>query len=122
MAISYTPRPPELDGCWATWTESQVSNVIRTQMENGDIKTRRRTTGILRQASASVTLPSDQYDSFMDWFNIASQGGVQPTTLKEPSGVESVWRFTAPPEITWVDTNAFRASCALERLPGWPVV
>ncbi len=93
-------------------------------MDNGSVKVRRRTTGVHRVAQVSVTLEADQYDVFMDWFRVSCRNGIKPTNIFEPTGIESVWRFIEPPQISWAEPQirAFTASCKLERLPSWQVV
>ena len=117
--VPYAQRPATLDGCWASWSEQQQTNMLRTQMDSGAIKVRRRTTGITRIAQVSVTLPATKYADFMKWFNTDCQQGVMPTLMCTPQCNEEVWRFVNPPSISWVTKNAFTASCEIERLPGW---
>ena len=120
MAITIGTRPASLDGCWASWNEKQEPNTIRTNMDQpGNVKVRRRTTGISRVANVSVTLEATKYDDFVSWFNTACQGGVLPTRMTTPYGADEVWRFTEPPQITWVDPKAFSVTCQIEQLPAY---
>ena len=120
MAVSIGTRPLTIDGCWASWQEKQDSNVVRTEMDAaGYTKVRRRTTGISRKANARRVLEAKHYDAFIDWFNVACQGGVLPTRMKTPQGKEEVWRFTEAPEINWIDPKAFEVSVKIEQLPAW---
>ena len=118
--VDVAVRPPQLSGCWKTWDEQDVPRIIRTTMENGAPKVRRRWTGRSRQARASVILPKALYNSFMGWFLTNCQAGVLPTNMVEPVGIESAWRFVEPPQISWPNPDAFQANCLLERLSGWP--
>ena len=118
--VTVAARPPSLTGCWKSWAEQDVSQVIRTTMENGAPKVRRRYTGRMRQAQASVVLAREYYDTFMGWYLTNCQAGVLPTYMVEPLGVTTSWRFVEPPQITWIAPEAFEAQCLLERLPGWP--
>jgi hypothetical protein len=123
MAVQVAARPASLSGCFQSWSEKQVANSIRTDMENGTVKVRRRTTGIFRQADVSVTLKGDQYQDFVDWWNVNCQQGALPTRVITPYGAEEVWRIVEPPSIEWLQGNpnpAFRASMKLERLPEFP--
>jgi hypothetical protein len=112
-------RPDTLDGCWQTWTESQTDNVIKSAMDAGVVKTRRRFTGIQRKAQVSVTLAADLYQDFQDWFNVYSRQGSIPTRVKTPYGAEEIWMFVAPPVIEWIDANMFKASTELYAQAGW---
>ncbi len=122
--VDYATRPASLSGCWASWSETDAPQVIRSGMDNGDVKVRRRTTGIHRIAECAVRLPAGNYNSFMEWFRVHCQSGVVPTNIVEPNGTESIWRFMEAPAITWVGetAHAFEASCRFERLPGWQVI
>jgi hypothetical protein len=117
--VPYAQRPATLDGCWSSWSEQQQQNLLRTQMDSGAIKVRRRTTGIMRVAQVSVSMPAKNYDSFMRWYNVACQQGVLPTMMCTPQCKEELWRFVEAPQISWVSKEVFTASCQIERLPGW---
>lgn len=95
-------RPGELHGCWQSWQETQVDNVVKTEFENGAVRTRRRFTGKQRIINASVTYPKNLYDKFMDWFNINQQQGAVPTFVKDPLGNEITVQWLAPPNINWL--------------------
>lgn len=124
MTVNYIVRPTALSGCWAAWSERDQEVIIRSQMDSGQVKVRKRTTGHHRIARVSARFPADQYDDFMLWFRDTCQGGALPTTMVEPTGVDAIWRFRAAPEITWVgrEASAFEVSAEIERLPGWGVV
>ena len=122
--VEYAQRPAELSGCWGTWAETSVSNVARSTMENGDVKSRRRTTGRFRTADVDVVLPGTTFDAFVDWFEIDCQQGAKPTAMIEPTGVQAVWGFVEPPRYEWLAPqkgrpNAFRVVAKIERRPGW---
>ena len=120
MAITIGTRPATLDGCWASWDEKQEPNTIRTSMDaTGYTKVRRRTTGIMRMAQVKRNFEAKDYDTVMDWFNVACQGGVIPTRMITPYGKEEVWRFTEPFSITWIEPKAFSVSATIEQLPSY---
>ena len=120
MAVTIATRPTTIDGCWASWEEKQQSNVIRTEMDQtGSVKVRRRSTGVSRIANVSRNLTAEQYDDFVQWFNVSCQGGVLPTRVVTPYKKEEIWRFTEPPQITWLDSKAFAVSCTIEQIPVW---
>lgn len=107
-AIAY--RPLELDGCFKEWNETFVENVLRTEFADGSLRSRRRFTGRARIIKASVTLPADKYDAFIDWYQVNQRQGILPTRVIDPKGREQVVQWTAPPVIDWLDKNAFRAT------------
>ena len=123
MAIEIGSRPASLSGCFQTWNERQVANTIRTEMENGTVKVRRRTTGIYRQAEVGGVLKGSLYADFVAWWNVNCKQGSIPTRVVTPYGTEEVWRISEPPGIEWLqsgDNAAFRVSMKLERLPEFP--
>ncbi len=115
MAITIGARPATLDGCWKTWQEEDVDMVIRTDMESGAVKTRRRFTGHGRVITASVTLPAKLYNDFMvNWFRINQRQGAIATKVVTPQGNEETVQWTAPPKINWIDKNAFTATVTMQ--------
>lgn len=112
-------RPQSLDGCWATWKESQTDNVVKSPADSGVIKTRRRFTGIQRRAQVSVMLSAELYQDFVDWFNVDQRQGAIPTMVKTPYGTEEVWLFTTPPAIDWPEAKYFKATTELYQQSGW---
>ncbi len=103
-------RPPQLTGCWKTWTEKDVEVVLRTEMEAGAVHTRRRYTGRSRLVQATVTLPANLYSIFRDWFLINQQQGAIPTYVVTPYGDEEVFQFVTSPSYSWPDAKAFTAT------------
>ena len=113
------PRPDDLDGCWSTWNESQADNVVRNTMDKGNVKTRRRFTGINRSVTASVKLAADKYIPFKDWFNRDQKQGTIPTYCKTPYGTSELFLWTSPPVIEWIDSNHFQASVTMYQGSNW---
>ena len=120
MAITTGARPADLDGCWAEWTEQDVDNVLRTDMDNGNIKSRRRFTGLIRKASVGVNLPADKFNSFTVWFRVNCRAGAIPTMVTTPYGTQEAWCFAEPPVISWIDKSVFSVKAEIYRLDGWP--
>ena len=102
-----TTVPPQgLDGCWSTWAETQSDNVVRNSMDAGNVKTRRRYTGINRTVQVTVKLTADKWIPFKNWFNRDQQQGTIPTYCQTPYGTTELFLWTAPPTVSW-DTNGF---------------
>lgn len=112
---------PSTIGCLQTFKTSYKENIIRTEGENSAfIKTRRRTTAPIRICDCTVTLAASNVQSFMDWYVTACRGGAIPTRIKVPPlNQEQIWRFSAPPQIEWIDANAALCSFSMEKLPHW---
>ena len=95
-------RPIDLTGCWAKWQEKSFDQLVRTNMDTGEPKVRRRFTRTVRSAKVQVNYTKEDYYLFLEWFDNCRQG-VLPTKMIEPSGVESVWRFATVPQYDWID-------------------
>ena len=120
MATTIIPRPAEISGGFQSFSETSVPNIIRTSMEDLTIKVRRRTTGFIRSADATMTLKAEVFPIFQKWFEVDCQGGIYPTLFLHPHLCkEQAWRFAEPPTYQWVDRVAFTVTMKLERLPGW---
>jgi hypothetical protein len=122
MAQQIALRPAAINGCLQSFTEPWTQTQRRTEMENGDIKTRRRVTAAWRQAEATITLKRELYLDFKRWMEIDCRDGELPTWLKMPYGAEEAWRVAEAPAIDWtVDqgAKAFRVSLKLEQSPMW---
>lgn len=126
MAVSFVPRPPDLDGCWSSWEETSVVGTIRSEMEDGLPKARRRFTAFLREATVSRMMSPEMYREFRAWFEQDCQAGLRPTAMTEPDGTEAVWRFVGVPQYSWARPgtpvprgwkNAVTVTCSIERLP-----
>lgn len=87
---------------------------------SGYVKVRRRSTGKMTMIDATLTLPSELYQDFFDWYFLESQSGVLPTRIRRPhDGKEIVARFSGPPTIQFIDKNAFVATMKFEQTPVW---
>lgn len=110
MTIAIGIRPPQLNGCWKTWQEQDVDNVIKTDMESGTVKTRRRFTGTAKLVTATVILPASLHSVFMQWWRVNQRQGAIATRVKTPYGTDEVFQWMKPPTISWIDKNAFSAT------------
>lgn len=113
MAIEVGSRPPQIDGCWQTWSEQDVDAVIRTEYATGVMRTRRRFTGVSRVVNASVTMKADLFGAFMSWYRVNQKQGSIATLVMTPYGDEEVFQWAGPPSIEWVDPNAFKATVVM---------
>ena len=111
-------RPINLSGCWAKWQEKSFDQLVRTNMDTGEPKVRRRFTRTVRSAKVQVNYTKDDYYLFLEWFDNCRHG-VLPTKMTEPSGVESVWRFATVPQYDWIDPRVVSVTVNIEQLPAW---
>jgi hypothetical protein len=107
------------DGCFSTWQEIQQDNVVRNTMDKGNVRVRRRFTGIAKSVQATVRLSADKYLDFMGWFNDGQKQGTIPTTLKTPYGREELFLWTSPPTINWISAEVFEASVTMYQGSNW---
>ena len=106
-------RPAALSGCWSSWVELDIDNVIRTEMDSGALHTRRRFTGTAMRVKVSGTFPANQRDAFRTWFRINQRQGTIPTYVVDPEGNEVVFQWIGTPQISWKDSNAVQVSVTM---------
>ncbi len=114
-----TTPPLGLDGCWSTWQEQQVDNVVRSTSDKGAVRVRRRFTGFTRNVNVSVRLAAEKYRLFMAWFNDGQRQGTVPTMCKTPYGTEELFLWTSSPTIKWITAEVFEASVTMYQGSNW---
>ena len=119
MAVKWGPRPVGFDGCWSSWADQDTDVVLRSEMETGFIKTRRRFTGRYRTAQVERAFHADMYEKIRDWFVVYCDQGLLPTPVITPYKKVEMWGFSEPPIFDWPDANVFRIKCGLYQLPAW---
>ncbi len=118
--LTIAARPSSIDGCMSSWNETFLANTIRSSMEDLYVKTRRRTTGLIRTIDTDVTLKAALYDDFIKWFRVNQRGGTIPTRIKRPQdGKEIVVRASGVPAISWINAKAFKVTMKWEQMPEW---
>lgn len=109
--MSYTPwpfRPP------ASWQQTPVRPVIRSEIEDGQPKVRRRFTKIRYNYQASFRLHWSDHDRFWQFYEIDCAAGAVPFKIKHPiTDEELTVRFATEPQIDgstnikpWFDISA----------------
>ena len=114
------------DPSWG-WTEVPGNGLVRTNTDAGPAKLRRRFTSTPSSFSFSFSLDSEAkatrliqfYTNSSDDSPAGTAGGSQQITgLPHPrTNAAATFRFLAPPVVTQVAKNLFRASVKLELLP-----
>lgn len=102
------------------YTESPPDTTIRTAMDAGVAKVRRRYTAGARPIAGVLMLTRDQVDVLDTFYVTTLQGGAQRFQWRHPrkSVYEAVdIRFVRPPTYEAVEPNVWRASLALEVMP-----
>ena len=104
LAPGYDEQPPEL--------------TLRTPMDAGPAKVRRRFTAGPRPIRASVRLSMAQRQALDDFFVTVLAGGALPFDWSHPvTSASATFRFRSPPRITARTATLFDAALDLEILP-----
>jgi hypothetical protein len=107
------PQSPLLDG----WRETLADNMLRTEMEQGPAKLRRRGTAASGRMQLHFLLSPDQGAVLDAFYSDTLQGGVKRFQLPHPRKGDAVLcRFMSPPEYSAVSGGYCRARLSLEVL------
>lgn len=112
--------PPELqqyldqEGYQLTLGET----VVRSDMDVGPAKTRRRFTKGIDQHSAQITIDQDMFDIFQEFYKTITNGGALRFEMLHPITRETAeFRFLGPPSFKPLGGGWFQASFTLEEMP-----
>lgn len=109
-----TLPPPALNSL----RESPPNNTLRTEMDVGPAKVRRRSTANVRPLSFTLNLEPSQVDVLDDFYMEGTFGGVDAFDMLHPrTDVPVRVRFTQPPEYQEAEGVLYRATVNLEVLP-----
>lgn len=108
------PSSPLADGL----RETLPATALRTEMDQGPAKLRRRTTAGAATLSVNYLVSRAQVDGLQEFFNETLAGGTLPFDFTHPvSGASVSCRFRQPPAYAAVNAQYFRAALELEVLP-----
>lgn len=101
-----------------TLQEAPPNNTIRTSMDKGPEKLRRRTTANIRPINFSMVLTSAEI-TILDGFYVSdTYSGSESFDYTHPrTGVACTARFVAPPEYSEHEGSCYMAAVQLEILP-----
>lgn len=95
-----------------------IDNVIRTQMDYGPAKIRRRSTSNIMKVEGTISLNSTQLTTFISFFNSNLSYGATAFDWTHPlTGENCSMRFTATPKIRPIGGNLTEVQMSLEILP-----
>lgn len=117
MAVSW---PVELQDLVneAGFGENFGDTVLRSDMDVGPAKVRRRTTRPVNTLTVSINLTASQYLALKLFYNTTTNGGVSPFAFNHPvTGDAAEFRFTKPPSIRSLGAGNYQASMEWEQLP-----
>jgi len=94
------------------------STSIRSSVDVGAAKVRRRFTKGVDTQTAVIDIKYDQYLVLYDFFNTSLAGGSLTFLYDDQfTGVEEEYRFIAPPAISPIGGEYFRVSMQWEKMP-----
>lgn len=98
--------------------ETPPENAIRSDMDVGPAKVRRRTTANIRPLTFSMRLTGAQTATLDTFYNTDTFSGVEPFDFKHPrTGSTVTARFVSPPSYQDVDGVMWDVNIDLEILP-----
>lgn len=101
-----------------SFSESLPNNTIRSSVDVGPAKVRRRTTANVRPISFVLKLTSEQWDILEDFFLNDTFSGSDSFDYTHPvSGLGLTARFAEPPSRQDVEGVVWNAAISLEILP-----
>jgi len=97
--------------------QSQQNTNIRTNVETGPIKQRRRFTQPMTDMKCMIWVPHADYAIFLDFYNITLQNGTLEFDFDDPiTGFPTVWRFKGPPATSQVGGATYKISMQWESM------
>jgi hypothetical protein len=99
--------------------ESVADVSIKSQMDVGPAKVRRRTSAAIRPVAGKMLMNSTQLSAFKTFYNTDLLGGSLRFSWVDPIFSTSTceMRFTDPPSWSAIDFNTFEVNMNLEILP-----
>ena len=102
----------------ANFGEQDQDTTIRTEMDVGPAKVRRRFTRGVETYTGSIYLTVSQYTLFKSFFNTTLNGGVLPFTFNHPiTQVPTDFRFVGTPQYNSIGGGNFTTVFTWEALP-----
>ena len=100
------------------YQETFPDTVIRSTMDVGPDKIRRRTTAAVRKFRLSYDLTRAEVETLNTFYETSVEGGALPFTMKSPRTEDTeTFRFMAPPDVSAMSGVHFRATCSFEEIP-----
>ncbi len=117
--MALVPWKTGLPTCAQTWSEQDQPNVIRTEMDVGPPKVRRRSTLRNRLVQVSWTMPATLYQQLVEFYETDTLQGIHEFEYAHPiTKTLDRYRFTGPPSYQFIGGKngvaAFQVSCEWE--------
>jgi hypothetical protein len=98
--------------------EKAPNEVVRTQMDAGPPKVRRRFTAGVRGFPGQLSLTKAQVQTLDDFYLVTLQGGALKFSWRHPrTGAAVDLRFVEPPSYSAAADDVWKAALSLELLP-----
>jgi hypothetical protein len=114
------PWPPGISKAFTSdaFTETPQEIVVRTDMDTGPPKVRRRFVNPVRAYTCDIVLRNaTEYTTLRDFYYVTCLGGTDTILMPHPiTGVDTSFRFASPPKFSALGI-AWRAAFELEALP-----
>ena len=108
------PQSPLVSG----FSETPPETSLRTEMEQGPAKVRRRTTAGVRQMQMSFNMTKTQVAALDTFFTSTVNSGATAFDFTHPRTTSTVSvRFVSPPSYTPLNGEYFNVNLELEQLP-----
>lgn len=103
---------------WTGFQETSPNTTIRTPMDVGPPKVRRRSTAAVRPLSMQFMLTRDEVATLETFYQTTLAGGSLPFDWVHPrTGAAVSVQFTAPPSYHALGPRHYQAQCQMEILP-----
>lgn len=97
---------------------SHGDTTIRSDMDIGPAKVRRRFTRGIDNISGSIWLTTSEYTTFRYFYDTTLNGGVNRFEFNHPiDGTLKEYRFSSPPKYTSIGGGKFSVSMQWEEMP-----
>lgn len=101
----------------ANFSYEIADTALRSDMDIGPQKVRRRYTKGINQLSGSIYLTTAQYSIFYNFYNTTLAGGVLTFEFDHPiTGVNTEWRFKGPARVSSIGGGNFTVDFSWEDL------
>lgn len=99
------------------YSEKGVDNTLRSKMDVGPDKLRRRTITNVRNVIGNMWLTDSQYDDMVTFYETTQNYGADSFTMDDAHAVNKTWRFVGPPSYSTVGPNNWQVRLTLEEMP-----
>lgn len=102
----------------ASFSYEIADTALRTDMDIGPQKVRRRFTKSVNSLTGSIYLTIAEYNTFYTFYNTTLNGGILPFEFNHPITQElKEWRFKGPAKISSIGGGNFMVDFSWEELP-----